>query len=262
MKATCSAIVPFRATSPARSENLITVLRWLTEVPVSVVVSEHSAQSEVDLTDFPEVRSVWEKSTGAFSKSAACNAGVVVASTPVIALVDADTMVQSRALRACINRIVNPGERESIQAIRPFGRLIDLGENQSRNVQETGELPRGLTDASDAFRSSEHIPLAGGILVIEREAYLSIGGMDESFLGWGGEDDAFSSALKRCGVKGRILTPEVGYHLWHNRDAKPRYQHENYATNVRRAMWWRESSPEDFDSAVANGRQALLDRQR
>lgn len=262
MKATCSAIVPFRATSPARSENLITVLRWLTEIPVSVVVSEHSAHSNVDLTDFPEVRFVWERSTGAFSKSAACNAGVVVADTPIIALVDADTMVQSRVLRACINRVANPGERESIQAIRPFGRLVDLGVDESRRVQETGELPPTPVDASDAFRSLEHIPLAGGILVMEREAFMSTGGMDESFLGWGGEDDAFSTALERCGVNGRILTSEVGYHLWHNRDAEQRYDHENYKSNVQRVMWWRQASTQDFCTAVANGRQALLDRQR
>jgi len=54
---------------------------------------------------------------------------------------------------------------------------------------------------------------AGGSMAITREAYYSIGGMDEEFVGWGGEDIEF---WQRCSILNRWIW---GYqpiiHLWH-----------------------------------------------
>jgi hypothetical protein len=55
---------------------------------------------------------------------------------------------------------------------------------------------------------------AGKLFVISRENFDAVGGFDERFIGWGGEDDAFSHAVRTiCGkianVKGKV------YHLWH-----------------------------------------------
>jgi GT2 family glycosyltransferase len=54
---------------------------------------------------------------------------------------------------------------------------------------------------------------AGGSLAVDRDVYLALGGMDEAFIGWGGEDNEFWE---------RALTRRVwafGYlpmiHLWH-----------------------------------------------
>ncbi len=54
---------------------------------------------------------------------------------------------------------------------------------------------------------------AGGSVAVDRDAYLALGGMDEAFVGWGGEDNEFWE---------RALTRRVwafGYlpviHLWH-----------------------------------------------
>lgn len=54
---------------------------------------------------------------------------------------------------------------------------------------------------------------AGGSVAIERDAYHRIGGMDESFIGWGGEDNEFWERAQTCKVW------PYGYlhlvHLWH-----------------------------------------------
>jgi hypothetical protein len=54
---------------------------------------------------------------------------------------------------------------------------------------------------------------AGGSVAISREAYFAIGGFDESFIGWGGEDNEFweRAATRRVWPYGYI--PIV--HLWH-----------------------------------------------
>ena len=67
---------------------------------------------------------------------------------------------------------------------------------------------------------------AGGSVAIEREAYRRIGGMDESFIGWGGEDNEFWERAQTCKVW------PYGYlhlvHLWH--PSQPgKYQVDNHA---------------------------------
>lgn len=54
---------------------------------------------------------------------------------------------------------------------------------------------------------------AGGSLAVDRDAYLALGGMDEAFVGWGGEDNEFwERALTRRAWPFGCL-PIV--HLWH-----------------------------------------------
>jgi hypothetical protein len=54
---------------------------------------------------------------------------------------------------------------------------------------------------------------AGGSMAITKEAYFRIGGMDEEFVGWGGEDIEF---WKRCSLLNRwIWGYEPIIHLWH-----------------------------------------------
>ena len=54
---------------------------------------------------------------------------------------------------------------------------------------------------------------AGGSMAITKEAYFRIGGMDEEFIGWGGEDIEF---WERCSLLNRwIWGYEPIIHLWH-----------------------------------------------
>lgn len=55
---------------------------------------------------------------------------------------------------------------------------------------------------------------AGGSVAITREAYERIGGMDESFIGWGGEDNEFWERAQTCKVWPYGCLPIV--HLWHH----------------------------------------------
>lgn len=54
---------------------------------------------------------------------------------------------------------------------------------------------------------------AGGSIAIEREAFFSIGGFDESFVGWGGEDNEFWERAHTHKVWPYSYLPIV--HLWH-----------------------------------------------
>ena len=254
-----TAVVPFRGAGDAdRTQNLATVLAWLSSMPIQVVLSEQSEQASALVP--PGIAHVWSASSAPFSKAVACNEGVLASRSSVVALVDADTMVRSRALLTSAQLIRLSASAQPVAAIRPFGQLIDLDRDQSARVHDTGALPGEGVGPGDMSRRWEHIPLAGGILVIERSAYLDVGGMDEAFSGWGGEDDAFSRILERCDVPSRKLTSETAYHLWHSRPGEKRYGHPNYARNFARAQWWRECPDPEFAAAIQHARDRLRER--
>ncbi len=54
---------------------------------------------------------------------------------------------------------------------------------------------------------------AGGSIAVNREAYFNIGGFDEAFIGWGGEDNKFWERSQICSVWPFTYLPLV--HLWH-----------------------------------------------
>ena len=73
---------------------------------------------------------------------------------------------------------------------------------------------------------------AGGSIAITREGYQRIGGMDESFVGWGGEDNEFWERAQTLKVW------PYGYlslvHLWH--PAQPGKYHADTFTLKRYQM--------------------------
>ena len=56
----------------------------------------------------------------------------------------------------------------------------------------------------------------GKLNIMPRESYKKIGGLDERFSGWGGEDTAFAVAMNTLYGPYKRLDFSI-YHLWHPR---------------------------------------------
>ena len=54
----------------------------------------------------------------------------------------------------------------------------------------------------------------GGAYVIKKSLWKSLGGMDEGFVGWGAEDDAFHLLCKNRGIPVHYVSG-YDYHLYH-----------------------------------------------
>jgi glycosyltransferase involved in cell wall biosynthesis len=225
-------------------------------MPVDVVVVQHGPAPTPELLPAGSPRYVHIASDGPFSKAAACNAGYRVASAPVIALVDADMLMDSRPFLGCVTRVLG-----GVDVIRPFGHLVDLDLATSRRVRDGAAPSEQHLTTTASGRVGETVPICGGIAILRSDAFERAGGMDETFEGWGGEDDALSTALVRTGSDCRILSAERGYHLWHPRDAVQRYRHQRYGVNAERAQWWRNASDPDVEHATEAGRRRLRDDQ-
>ena len=248
------AIVPYRADGQGyRRRNLGIVLEWLDEAAVPVVLVEHSDELDPELELATSVTRVHLPAEGRpFNKARACNAGFTRARATILALVDADTFVPKAALHASIDAV-----RGELDVVRPYGRLIELDEDSTRGIAEGAPLPDAPPAARNDAREGERIPLCGGIAVLKSSAYESVGGMDETFEGWGGEDDALSVALIRAGLQCGILEQGAAFHLAHPRSMESRYGHAHYAGNLERARWWHEASDDEIAEHVRMSRDDL-----
>lgn len=252
------ALIPYRADADGvRRRNLQVVLRWLAGGDIRTVLAEHSDAPDAALVLPGSIERVHVPAAGQpFSKAQACNAGFAAAVSgahaPLVALVDADTLTALPTLLECADSV-----RSGHDAVRPFGRLVELDETTTAAVAAGAPLPDSPAGERSDDRSGEHIPLCGGIVVLRSEAYEAVGGMDPSFVGWGGEDDALSIALIRSGRTCGIRADGVAFHLAHPRTMASRYEHEHYASNLARARWWHEASDEEITAAMNSGRDLL-----
>ena len=54
-------------------------------------------------------------------------------------------------------------------------------------------------------------------MIFHRNVLMLLGGWDERFLGWGGEDDAMDIKVRRAGLPSGIRDAADGMHLFHHR---------------------------------------------
>ena len=84
------------------------------------------------------------------------------------------------------------------------------------SVHDTNTILSGKKlDVSYTDESAEYIFLYGALsFIFEKDAFLNIGGMDESIFGWGKEDIEFGERVKRLKMDIQELDFK-GIHLWH-----------------------------------------------
>ena len=162
-------------------------------------------------THFPDFRLI-EASDGrrgaAFNKPAAVNAAARQAEESVLVMADADAVPNPTAVREAVRLAA------SSPWVCPHQDIVYLSPEASERVtRETPGWP-------PADRRSEGYAIntepAGWLFVLRRSIFNEIGGMDERFVGYGGDDIAFTLAMNT--LVGRYLRlPSTLYHLHHRR---------------------------------------------
>lgn len=137
-----------------------------------------------------------------FVRSWAFNVGAAAAGTDILIFHDNDMLVpDSYAFHAAMGI-----DDADFLDLKRF--IFYLDEVSSRKVIES----QGL-DGDLRFDSVTQNLVSGGSLVASRAAYGEIGGFDESFVGWGGEDNEFWDRAETKATSRFGFLPIV--HLWH-----------------------------------------------
>jgi len=143
-----------------------------------------------------------EGKTG-YNRSQAFNDGARLARGRVLLLHDNDMLVPKQYLARIVEKV-----KLGYQVVNPKRYVFYLSRLHSTEVM----AGQASIDAEPALAIIQNLE-GGGSMAITRDGYWEIGGMDESFQGWGGEDNEFWDRCQelRCWRWG--YEPIV--HLWH-----------------------------------------------
>jgi hypothetical protein len=138
-----------------------------------------------------------------YNRSAALNAGARLANGDLLILHDGDLLVPA-AYAAEVFRLGKAG-----YDIMEFKRFVFYAECHSTRALLADEL-RPQDAALE--RVVENL-CGGGTVAISKQAFWTLGGMDEEFIGWGGEDNEF---WDRCLTRKSWAYQYLPFlHLWH-----------------------------------------------
>lgn len=206
------------------------VLAWLAHYPMFdvVLVEQDTAPRLKGPLPHSQCRHVFAYNPGPFNKSWGFNIGYRFSNLPWFAFGDADVIV-GKALPETLSYLAI-----GYQAIKPYRRLIDLDAHETAHFAD-GDFDwipeRPALAAENREADGEFIVFAGGVFLITRAAFMRMGGWDERFRGWGGEDDAMSYKIERSRMPSIELDQRAGVHLWHERSPALTSGHAHYASN-------------------------------
>lgn len=101
---------------------------------------------------------------------------------------------------------------DKVKWVTPYTEYVKAGRTGSRKIM-AGVQPSGLKPSELGWRTNTG---TAGLMLITREAWETVGGYDETFTGWGWEDDAIVVALETL-VHGVTKVTGTCVHLEHER---------------------------------------------
>lgn len=257
-----SILIVVRPVDRFRRRNLALVLDWYgraglqgSDMEFVLVEQNGSARLSRELEGYGGVRHIHQEYGGPFNKASGMNLAARSARGRVLVLLDADILVDRTVFTTAVH---SAGERYDV--ISPYKRLVYLDDEETERWRRGALRFSDLTqlDPSDRAPPGETRPFCGGSFVIPRSKYFDIGGMDERFMGWGGEDDAMSIKIERCADRIGQSDTRPGIHLWHPRTGRDRAACDpHYLDNQRLLHQYRQFGEHEWRRLIAEQRTAL-----
>lgn len=140
-------------------------------------------------------------------------------------LADSDTFVRPDQLWAAAHLSV-----ERTQLVLAFTDYLRIAERESSLLLD-GQVPEAKWSRTARRRATVWKSHASGAVMVPADVWDSVGGFDERFLSWGGEDRAFWLACNTIhGQADRIDGP--AWHWWHPKAADKQRTMPQYLANI------------------------------
>jgi glycosyltransferase involved in cell wall biosynthesis len=205
-----------------RALNLQDLERW--RYRILLVEQDGQPRLREELASLVD-RYVFAYNPGPYNRGWAFNIGarMVRDTTEALCLIDADLLVGPGFLRRGLEAL-----RAGGGALQPFARVVYLDAAESRRAMaERERKPLGAFSPA-GYRGRTFTTSQGGCLWVDLAVYEAVGGHDERFRGWGGEDREFWARLARATPIRRI--EDTMLHLYH---PPPRFGDEVTMANQR-----------------------------
>jgi GT2 family glycosyltransferase len=144
-----------------------------------------------------------------------------MATGDIFVIVDADGFVDAKSVLLCAEKIRRARERGHRLWYVPYRQFYRLSKNASRRLLKSipchplaFPTPPNSCDILNNSGSQHGHWFGAGIQILPREAFDKVGGWDERFRGWGGEDHAATRATDTLYWPHKTL-PGQFLHIWH-----------------------------------------------
>lgn len=193
--------------SNERIVNLKRVLDWITRFSgAEVILVEQDTSPKIPTFSLFGFKYIFTKSDMPYNRSWAFNVGLKASTTEIVVFGDSDLIMNPNDFINSLNLL------NQFDCVSPYTSVLDLDQVESNlsfdKISSISRPGRGETD-------NQKINLCGGIVLYRKEAAFRIGGWNERFIGWGGEDNYQEFKTKN------LLTWTENksrcYHLWHSR---------------------------------------------
>lgn len=143
-----------------------------------------------------------------FNRSKAINLAVKEATKDILVIVDGDVIYDPVIIEKSISLL------NEAAFVVPFTEVYNIDEADTKRLLKTE--PKWPLDVNpeECAKQTFYPGFCGKIMVISKELFEKVGGFDERFIGWGGEDDAFSLSVQTL-YGGLVNIPGGIYHFWH-----------------------------------------------
>lgn len=226
-----SFLIPVRMDSPERLRNLTAVISWLADTRCAILILEADSVSRTprSIREHDGVRYIFVRDENpCFHRTRYINELLSLSQTELSAVWDADIVTPLDNIVRAAEQNIKRGETITY----PYNRkCIWLSDDES------GLFCRSLDIHTIENTDSLPIlgrPFCGGAFLVDTRRYLSVGGENERFTGWGPED---AERLRRCRILGHQanwIDSGMAYHLSHPRNTNSQYFSQEMADNMRR----------------------------
>ena len=209
-----SYIIGFRYTND-RLRNLKSVLKWAQNFDCEMILVESDTTSKVNSLCLEyNFKHIFVYNGLPYNRSWVYNIGYKHSVNNYFLFGDADLIMDATELKTSMLLL------NEFDCVSPYSKCIDLNDEETLNYIEKENISF-LNSINREGR--EGINMCGGLVAFTRKGFEEIGGWDENFWGWGGEDDFMTIKTqhflnyKKCENK--------CYHLKHeNSDKTLRYR--------------------------------------
>jgi len=191
-----------------RLNNLRRTLDWVNSFSgAEVIVVEQDKHSKISQLNL-RCKHIFIKSTMPYNRSWSFNIGLKHSNSNIIVCGDSDLVMNPNDFIKGLQAL------SEYEMVSPYHSVVDLTPQEStlplEQLVQINRVGRGEAD-------NQKINISGGIAIFRRDALLRIGGWNEDFIGWGGEDD-YQTIKVHHFLKWKEMEARC-FHLYHSKAA-------------------------------------------
>lgn len=183
---------------------------------------------------------------GLFNRSAAVNRAAGAAGDWSVAIIiDSDVLCDPDHVREGVRLAAETG-----RMVLPFDVRKDLNDRGTRLVMG------GFKGSWAQWVHKTYTDMCSGVVIVTRQLWDAVGGFDESFVGWGFEDNAFAAACETFAEAPILKMPGELWHLFHRTAQEGKRGTPTHDANSRRARLYLEARGDQEATRALRGTAA------